>query len=80
MDGRVAIVSGGPSGIGAATARVLAGLGVSVAVLGSEEVPAGIRYAGGLALAHQTDVATNDQLEAVVVETGAGRGNNARQQ
>jgi 3-hydroxybutyrate dehydrogenase len=52
FDGKVAIVTGGASGIGAATARLLADRGRSVAVAdlngaGAETVASEIRSGGG---------------------------------
>jgi NAD(P)-dependent dehydrogenase (short-subunit alcohol dehydrogenase family) len=79
LAGRVAIVTGGASGIGSATARVLADLGASVAILdanstGSEEVAEHIRGSGGMAVARRTDVSALDGLEAAVAETETALG------
>ncbi len=58
---RTAVVTGGASGIGAATARRLAAAGRPVAVIdldpAGEAVAAEIRGAGGAAVAYQADVA-----------------------
>ncbi len=72
--GRVALVTGGGTGIGAATALELARTGASVAVCGRREEPlehvrAAIEDAGGTCLAVQTDVREPDQLEALVAAT-----------
>ncbi len=71
MDGRVALVTGGGSGIGAATARRLATRGVRVGVLSRspdeiERVAAGIREEGGEALALTGDIARPETLEEAV--------------
>lgn len=71
LDGRVAIVTGGGSGIGAATARLLARQGLTVAVVGRragllEEVAGEIAAAGGRAIALPADLAEAGAPRAVV--------------
>ena len=68
---RVAIVTGGARGIGAATAKRLAADGRAVAVLDLDESACGdtvsaITEAGGRAIAVGVDVARADQVEAAV--------------
>lgn len=65
---RIAMVTGANSGIGAAAARRLAGLGATVAVVGhrpgsTDEVVEQIVQAGGRALAFAADVADADDVE-----------------
>ena len=71
LDGRVAVVTGGASGIGRAVAEVLASAGARVVVgdldaSGAEEAAAAIRESGGEALAHTVDVSQRSQVEALV--------------
>ncbi|MCO5992385.1 SDR family oxidoreductase [Actinoallomurus rhizosphaericola] len=70
LAGRVAVVSGASSGIGAATADRLAELGAKVAVLARrkdklEAVVEGIQAAGGTAVALPIDVTDRDAVHAV---------------
>ena len=67
LAGKVAIITGGGSGIGRAIAMAFAAEGVKVAVAGRrreklDETVAAIAQAGGTALAVPTDVALEDQV------------------
>jgi len=89
LDGKVALVTGGGRGIGAAICRVLARYGAAVAVNYSqsgekaEEVAAEITAAGGHAHAFQADVRDAEAVQRMVDEVAAhfgrldGRVNNA---
>lgn len=71
LDGRVAVLTGGGSGIGAATGELLAAAGATV-VLGDidgdalEETKAKIEKAGGAVSAKVTDVTKRDDVAALV--------------
>ncbi len=71
FDDKVAWITGGGSGIGAALARELASRGATVVVSGRREdrlaeVVASIESAGGRAVAMACDVAAEDQVQATV--------------
>jgi NAD(P)-dependent dehydrogenase (short-subunit alcohol dehydrogenase family) len=75
VEGKVALVTGGASGIGAACAELLAREGASVAVtdvdeLRGPEVVAGIRKAGGEATFWHHDVTSEPRWIEIVAEVG----------
>src|SRR3990170_855963 len=74
LDGKVALITGGGSGVGAASARRLAAEGAAVAVLGRtpgtlEAVAADVTRGGARALAVPCDVADAAQVGAAVERT-----------
>ncbi|WP_420310454.1 SDR family NAD(P)-dependent oxidoreductase [Streptomyces sp. YS-B37] len=74
LTGTVALVTGASSGIGAATARLLAGQGASVALVARrkdrlDSLAAEIAQAGGVALAVGADITDRSQAEAAVQQT-----------
>ena len=79
LDGRVAFVTGGGSGIGRAIALRLAAAGAGVAVAdinleGANETVRLIGAAGGRGLAVQADVTRFDAVQAAVAETREAMG------
>lgn len=71
LTGRTAVVTGGASGIGEATAQVLAGAGANVVAGdidadGVERTAAGIIQSGGAAVGMRTDVTKRADVDALV--------------
>jgi citronellol/citronellal dehydrogenase len=69
LDGQVAIVSGGGTGLGRASALELAALGAEVVVCGRREEPLAQTAAqadGGRVQAHACDIREEDQVDALV--------------
>ncbi|GGS17994.1 SDR family oxidoreductase [Streptomyces griseoviridis] len=71
LAGRVSVITGASSGIGAATARALAARGAHVVLAARNadklnELVTGIREAGGAATARITDVTRPDDVEGLV--------------
>lgn len=70
LEGRVALVTGGAAGMGAAIARGLAGAGAKIAIAdrdeaGAKTVAAEIAAEGGHAQYYPLDLADTDRIEAV---------------
>jgi len=80
LTGKVALATGASSGIGAATAVLLAGLGARVAIGyhsnpdGAEEVRSKIAAAGGTAIAIRADVTRADEISSLAGTVAAQLG------
>lgn len=80
LDGKVAVISGGSSGIGFGTAELLAEYGAKVVLLGSNQIKGDkaakkINDSGKVAIFKQCDVTNNDNCKKTIeeVETELGR-------
>ncbi len=79
IQGQAALVTGGGSGLGEATARELARLGAKVALLdmnqaNAEKVAGEIVAAGGVALACCCDITNTESLQAAIDQAAAAHG------
>jgi NAD(P)-dependent dehydrogenase (short-subunit alcohol dehydrogenase family) len=79
LKGKVAIVSGGATGMGGAASSLFAAEGAKVAVIdcnlqAAEERAASIRAAGGIAVALQADVSKADEVAAAVAAAERAHG------
>ena len=79
FEGEAALVTGATSGIGRATARLLAGGGAAVALVGRDEealeaLRAGIEATGGRALAVRADVTEEEEARRAVSEAAEAFG------
>lgn len=80
LSGKIALITGASSGIGAASARLFADLGARVAIgygrntKGAEGVTEAIRKSGGNAIAIQADMRQTAEIQKLVKETVAQLG------
>jgi len=79
LEGKVALVTGGGSGIGAAAAAALSAAGADVVLIDRrpaqmEGIAAAIREAGGKALALDADIADEPQMQAAFERIGVEHG------
>ena len=79
IQGQSALVTGGGSGLGEATARELASLGAKVAVLdmnlaNAEKVAADIVAQGGIAVACGCDITNTESLQAAIDQAATANG------
>jgi NAD(P)-dependent dehydrogenase (short-subunit alcohol dehydrogenase family) len=76
LDGKVAIISGGATGMGGAASQLFAAEGARVAIIdrnvaAAEAVAAGIAAAGGQAKAFRADVSDEAEVNAAVADASA---------
>jgi 3-oxoacyl-[acyl-carrier protein] reductase len=80
LTGRIALVTGGSSGIGAASAALLADLGAKVAIgylqnqAGADRVSACIASRGGTGIAIRADVRRSEAIRSLVAQVDAALG------
>ena len=76
LDGKVAVITGGSSGIGLATAKRFVAEGAHVFITGrrATELDAAVRELGSNASAVQADVSKLADLDKLVAAVGAGKG------